>query len=78
MGLQLKDLFAPFDLSNKIISYMKDEGANLNNLTNALTNIVLYVLFRDVFFLSWQVKDACEDSLMLELNCRLIDGLLAK
>jgi len=56
MGLQLKDLFAPFDLSNKIMSYMKDEGANLNNLTNALTNIVLCVLFRDVLFYLGKLK----------------------
>jgi hypothetical protein len=56
MGLQLKDLFAPFDLSNKIMSYMKDEGANLNNLTNALTNIVLCVLFRDVSFYLRKLK----------------------
>jgi hypothetical protein len=39
MGLQLKVLFAPFDLSNKIMSYIKDEGAILKNLTNALTSI---------------------------------------
>jgi hypothetical protein len=50
MGLQLKDLFAPFDLSDKIMSYMKDEGAILKNFTNALTNIVLCVSFRDAFF----------------------------
>jgi hypothetical protein len=50
MGLHLKDLFAPFDLSNKIMSYMKDEGANLNIFTNALTSIVLCVLFRYAFF----------------------------
>jgi hypothetical protein len=56
MGLQLKDLFSPFDLSNKIMSYMKDEGANLNNLTNALTNIVLCVLFRDALFYLGKLK----------------------
>jgi hypothetical protein len=50
MGLELRKLFAPFDLSNKIMSYMKDEGANLNNLTNALTKIVLCVSFRNAFF----------------------------
>jgi hypothetical protein len=50
MGLQLKDLFAPFDLSNEIMSYIKDEGAILKNLTNALTSIVLCVSFRDAFF----------------------------
>jgi hypothetical protein len=56
MGLQLKDLFSPFDFSNKIMSYMKDEGANLNNLTNALTNIVLCVSFRDAFFYLGKLK----------------------
>jgi hypothetical protein len=56
MGLQLKDLFAPFDLSNKIMSYMKDEGADLNNLTNALTNIVLCVSFKDAFFYFGKLK----------------------
>jgi hypothetical protein len=49
MGLQLKDLLAPFDLFDKIMSYMKDEGAILKNLTNALTSIVLCVSFRDAF-----------------------------
>jgi hypothetical protein len=56
MGLQLKDLFSPFDLSNKIMSYMKDEGANLKNLTNALINIVLCVSFRDAFFYLGELK----------------------
>jgi hypothetical protein len=56
MGLQLKDLFSPFDLSNKIMSYMKDEGANLNNLINALTNIVLCISFRNAFFYLGKLK----------------------
>jgi hypothetical protein len=56
MGLHLEYLFAPFDLSNKIMSYMKDEGANLNNLTNSLTNIVLCVSFRDAFFYLGKLK----------------------
>jgi len=56
MGLQLTNLFSPFDLSNKVMSYMKDEGANLNNLTNALTNIVLCVSFRDAFFYLGKLK----------------------
>jgi len=66
MGLQLKDMFVPFDLSNKIMPYMKDEGAILKNLTNALTSIVLCVSFKDAFLKSYQAKDACENSLMLD------------
>ncbi len=56
MGLELKDLSSPFDLSNKIMSYMKDEGANLNNLTNALTNIMLCVSIKDAFFYLGKLK----------------------
>jgi hypothetical protein len=43
MALQLKDLFTGFDLCDKVISYVKDEGTNLNIFTNALINIVSYV-----------------------------------
>jgi hypothetical protein len=43
MALQLKDLCTQFDLCNKVIAYVKDEGANLNTLTNVLTRIVSYV-----------------------------------
>jgi hypothetical protein len=39
-ALQLKDLFAHFDLCDKVIVYVKDENVNLNTLINALTNIV--------------------------------------
>jgi hypothetical protein len=40
MALQLKDLFTWFDLCDKVIAYMKDEGTNLNIFTNVLTSIV--------------------------------------
>jgi hypothetical protein len=43
MVLQLKDLFTRFDLCDKVITYVKDEGANLNILTNVLIRIVSYV-----------------------------------
>jgi len=43
MVLQLKDLFTQFDLCDKVIAYVKDEGANLDTLTNVLTRIVSYV-----------------------------------
>jgi hypothetical protein len=56
MVLQLRDLFTPFDLSNKIMSYMNDKGANLNNLTNALISIVLCVSFKDTFFYLGKLK----------------------
>jgi hypothetical protein len=36
----LKDLFAQYELLNKVIAYVKDEGANLNTLTTKLTSIV--------------------------------------
>jgi hypothetical protein len=40
MALQLKYLYVHFDLWDKVIVYVKDEGANLNTLTNALINII--------------------------------------
>jgi hypothetical protein len=40
MVLQLKVLFPCFDLCDKVIMYVNDEGVNLNTFTNALTNIV--------------------------------------
>jgi hypothetical protein len=54
MVLQLKFLLPCFDLCDKVIVYVRDEGANLNTLTNVLINIVscvpwllakLYVVF---------------------------------
>ncbi len=41
MVVQLKELFVCFELCDKVVAYVKDEGANLNTLTNTLTNIVL-------------------------------------
>jgi hypothetical protein len=43
MALQLKYLFTQFDSCDKVITYVKDEGTNLNILTNVLTRIVSYV-----------------------------------
>jgi hypothetical protein len=37
---QVKVLLAKFNLTNKIIVYIKDEGANLNSLTTTLTFVV--------------------------------------
>jgi hypothetical protein len=42
MVLQLKILLPCFDLCDKVIMYVKIEGANLKTLANALTNIVSY------------------------------------
>ncbi len=36
----LIDLLDAYGFRNKIITYMKDEGSNLNTLTNALKSIV--------------------------------------
>jgi hypothetical protein len=36
----VKSLFATYELTNKVIVYVKDEGRNLNTLTFALTNVV--------------------------------------
>jgi len=36
----LKDWFAQYELFNKVITYIKDEGANLNTLLTKLTSIV--------------------------------------
>jgi len=43
MAIQLKDLLASYILLDKVITYVKDEGANLNTFTTTLTNIVCYV-----------------------------------
>ncbi len=43
MPVQLKDLLVQYELLDKVITYVKDEGANLNTLTTTLTNIVSYV-----------------------------------
>lgn len=40
MAMQVRDLLQSFNLTNKTIAYVKDEGANLNILTAALTSIV--------------------------------------
>jgi hypothetical protein len=43
MAIQLKDLLVWYNLLDKIIAYVKDEGANLNTFTTTLTGIVSYV-----------------------------------
>ncbi len=42
MANQVKVLLDFFGLLDKIITYVKDEGSNLNTLTNALTSVVSY------------------------------------
>jgi len=37
MALQVNDVFAKYGLNARIIAYVKDEGGNLNTMTNALT-----------------------------------------
>jgi len=37
---QMKSLFTTYELTNKVIVYVKDEGTNLNMLAFALTNVV--------------------------------------
>ncbi len=37
---QVKVFLVKFNLTNKVITYVKDEGANLNSLTIALTFVV--------------------------------------
>jgi hypothetical protein len=41
--VQLRDLFAQYELLDKFITYIKYEGANLNTLIITLTSIVFYV-----------------------------------
>jgi hypothetical protein len=41
MVVKLKKMFVCFELCDKMVIYMKDEGANLNTFANTLTNIVL-------------------------------------
>jgi hypothetical protein len=40
MALQVNDVFTKYGLNIRIITYVKDEGGNLNTMTNALTSIV--------------------------------------
>lgn len=40
MVIPSKDLFAHYDLLDKVIAYVKDEGANLNTFTITLSNII--------------------------------------
>jgi hypothetical protein len=44
MVIWFKDLFALYNLLDKVRAYFKDKSANLNTLTTALTNIVFCVL----------------------------------
>ncbi len=43
---QVKILLVEFNLTNKVIMYVKDEGTNLNFLTTTLTSIVLCKLLQ--------------------------------
>jgi hypothetical protein len=40
LGRNIIDLLDAYGLRNKIITYVKDEGSNLNTLTNALKFVV--------------------------------------
>lgn len=46
MAMQIQDSFDNYKLLNKVITYVKDEGANLSILITMLTSIVSYVPFR--------------------------------
>jgi hypothetical protein len=37
---EINDVFAKYGLNARIIAYVKDEGGNLNTMTNALTFVV--------------------------------------
>jgi hypothetical protein len=45
MANQVKVLLDSFGILDKVIAYVKDEGSNLNTLTNALTSVVSYFPF---------------------------------
>ncbi len=40
MVVQLRDFLIPYELLDKVIAYVKDEGADLNTLIITLTSIV--------------------------------------
>jgi hypothetical protein len=42
LARKLIELLDAYGLRNKIITYVKDEGSNLNTLTNALKFVVKY------------------------------------
>jgi hypothetical protein len=42
MALQINDVLAKYGVNVQIITYVKDEGGNLNTMTNALPSIVSY------------------------------------
>jgi hypothetical protein len=46
MVMQIKGSFDNFELLDKDITYMKDEGANLSILITTLISIISYVPFR--------------------------------
>jgi hypothetical protein len=43
---QVKILLSSFGSFNKVIGYVKNEGSNLNTLTNALNSVVSYSPFQ--------------------------------
>jgi hypothetical protein len=45
MAVQFKDLLAWYNLLDKVITYVKDKGSNLNTFVMALTNILSCALF---------------------------------
>jgi hypothetical protein len=61
---QVKSFLVEYQLTTKIIVYVKDEGANLNTIIIALTYVVSCALIRiassfiDIFFLHFMSK-AC-------------------
>lgn len=42
MALQINDVLAKYGVNVQIITYVKDEGGNLNTMTNALPSVVSY------------------------------------
>jgi hypothetical protein len=44
MAMQVRDLLAFFNLLEKLVAYVKDEGGNLSTLARALTFRLLVIL----------------------------------
>jgi len=69
------DLLDAYGLRNKIIIYVKDEGSNLNTLTNALKFVVKCETFKFrrklLGILFWSCfSDACQYATNDEIFCK--------
>jgi hypothetical protein len=56
MVVQVKDFLSSYNLLNKLIAYVKDEGGNLSTFAQAFTSIVNFGLLGLVFWPCFQLN----------------------